>query len=223
MKEEIPFRYKMNPIKGERGFFSDLREFEDDPRFIVKEVTASWENGDTVVFPILDIKETAKVIKEGVDLIEKYLGEFFPKTDLIIGKNKEGKAVIFIVQQKVEGKALSSLSGNNEKCKRKAEQLDKLFAQSVLMFLETFDFEKKEGRYPDIQDTNILLGKCGEDKDDNIYLVDVHPVLQNHPKLFFIFLDSYISGIKKKYDIELPLFDVALEKLKELVYKLNSE
>ena len=199
--DEMPFRAIKKEVVGQ-GSCVNVQEFCERNDLIVKSVL-KYYNGSP--------EEEAKVVADYVNLArEKFPDQyslFFPKTQVVIGKNEFDKKAIYVVQEKIIGYDLAQ-GALPEESKQDFKEL-----LSFLIDLYAQTFNKGWGLSAEIfRTSNYMLGhKEAENNDqDRIYIVDMTPIFRISLGTFKLELDRLASGL-----------GLSLEYKNELLAKLD--
>lgn len=174
---EEPFYNELRHVDVEDPHsYSALTEFEEDPRFIVKEIVSDK-----------DAAHVGKEVRENFLLARQYLGDFVPRLHVVIGPrraNYERANSAYIVQEKIVGKSLAQVSSDEGFAVLRAlamlhgEGLDTMLARAVQLYLETYDKVSGTGRLLDLHLGNIMVGHLESDatREERVWLVDIFPI-----------------------------------------------
>lgn len=141
------------------------------------------------------IESARKLYKE---LEEKY-GILVP-VDFIIGKNENGKDVVFSITDKIEGKHFGEVNKSEEFLNK----TEKLYTSISKYFFDKF---KEDGLYVwDINgESQYIYGKKIGDKEDNIYLIDTDIWLSKNKDDMYLsvyWLTRHMSEVERKLGIQ---------------------
>jgi hypothetical protein len=205
-RDEIPFR---EPIKiiDRSGTYVNVGELPSNDKVVIKEfrhgeVAVSWPGRK------LEIRESAFMLQDYFKRLKQdfpqEFAQFFPKTQLVIGKNRDGEEALFIVQEKIIGETLESHSrrtgflSNNEE---QDNQIKKIIRMLVKFYLKTFDPKISAGQTLEVfNGRNCIFGRKASEPDakESIFMVDTTPLHFSRP---------YSVADNIKYAIERLGFD----------------
>lgn len=178
------------------GVFSDIKEFKDDDRWIVKEyayVTGSdmteWvkkrktDPNNAAEPPEMNVQIFTDGVKRSDELIEKFgqgLKRFIPEHQLIFGTNDKGEKRGFLVMKKVNGEDLEKMKAVPDEL---VGQLEEIIKASVEFYENSFAEPISRGYFPDLMpiqaDDNARFGNLmwGElELKQGLYLIDTYPL-----------------------------------------------
>lgn len=170
--ERLPFKENIKDTSIS-GNFSNLYEFENNPRFVVKESKFATDN----------VLDDATIEKNANSRVREMLGdEVVPKANFIIGE-KDGRKTFFVVQEKVIGHELSDETGRDHL----KEEAIKMSLQSIVLkvlddYMNSYSEEKTSGSLLDLISANIMIGHKYEEKENKVYFVDTtNPFVEVRP------------------------------------------
>lgn len=220
-----------------KGAFAKVKEFADDPRWIVKEVNnldPDYYGTQTKVQ--INFETFRDQVGKSHDLLAKsgtHLKDFIPQNFLVYGKNEEGEEKGFIVMRKIEGTELIKI---NKLTTEQLRQLDDLINASLDFYLETrkdlhlgpgFDYEI--GYLPDLVSTkigeadvpnyltNIMIGKEPGETEEKVYFTDTYPlgpIYGGAQDKYWQLLDETLKNTETKFGQD--VFTKSREKLSQI-------
>lgn len=221
---EVPFRVPLVDSGYEKGPSNNLKMFEGRDDKVVRinpDITAG------------KYQEKAKELSEAKahfqELTTKY-GIRVVDMDFIIGKNEEGKPVVYTIVDNIKGSNLEEASQFPAELKT---EMDDFFYSLGIYYADKFNTKTKY--LADLRNAQFVYGHKLNETDDHIYLVDVDPGFQES---FFgegnkdgdyemhfeqIIDDAYndMVRVEKKFDppVELTQAREVFTKLKQRIAK----
>lgn len=186
---EVPF----NSLEetGHKGKYFIAKELAQDPDLIIKEARTKWGFLEPKgVHPLNDLGRA----KEDLSIIKDNLSDFIPETNLVIGKNKKGEEVVYIVQHKIEGMEFKDADYNEGI----AKQLEIFFDKVIEIYKTHLFFSRNSNQprsiFPDIKGWNFIIGRDSKTKEQEprLYFVDTYPVEGSD---FGSFINEYLPRI----------------------------
>lgn len=159
----------------------------------------------------LEIAELVEIASRLYKELEEKYGIFVP-TDFFVGKDKEGKDVVFSVVDKISGKHL----GEVEKSKEAAAQVESLYTSVAKYFLDKY---KDGGLYLwDIcGESQYIYGRKSNGNEDKIYLIDTDIWLNNSRTGMYLvvyWLTRHMSGAERDFNTQ---FNEARNYIKQFI------
>lgn len=214
-KSQIPFDVGSlidSNISEKHKNFHKFFESKDSPDKIIRvesfdELKYKHKNR----FELIELVEIAKQLFN--ELQEKY-GINVP-VEFFIGKNKEGREIVYSVVDKIEGKHLDEVENHKEA----SEKIKKLYTSIAKYFL---DKSKEDGLYIwDIcSQSQYVYGKKLDDTENNIYLIDTDIWLNNSKTEIYLvvyWLTRHMSVQEKEMNTK---FDEARNYIKQFVEEI---
>lgn len=225
MSESKPFAKGSPPFElGEKfaeGHMATVFEHKKDPNYLVKRVAIITED------PFSPGKETKKSYslngfrfhyQRNLLDMQKHVGDFMPKTQLIYGHDEEGNPTGWIITEKV-------FKRDDESSEDKLKALDTVMSALIDMYLNKFE---KEGRdygtglklveMPDFLGSDggedLIYGYTKNNPTPQYYLPDIYPMFECGP----IRLINEIRNKIRPYGYEhFPITTGKLVRLEELI------
>jgi hypothetical protein len=175
--DETPFQPIKDEILSDEGVCSDVFEFCDRNDLVLKKII----NYDPNKSLSRKLKEIGDYLKLAQEKFPEQYAKYFPKTQIVVGKNVKGRDALYIVQEKIIGENI-----RERKLPEEAKQaLKELLSFLIDLYVQTFDGE--EGWIVEIlnRDNYIYGHKEREDKSkDTIYFIDFTPMyLRSIPEM----------------------------------------
>lgn len=161
------------------GVFSEIKQFQDDDRWIVKEYVHLI---GSLASPELQFQLFRDQVKKSDDLIEEFgpgLKKFIPEHQLIFGTNAKGEKSGFMAMKKVKGEDLEKMKTVSTEL---VTQLEEIIGESVKFYRNNFE-KLGVGYFPDLMppqnDDNVRFGNLmwGElEGKTGLYWIDTYPL-----------------------------------------------
>ncbi len=182
----------------------------------------------------MDLKSSQELYRRGEELfnaLRDSYGISVPPFEYVFGQNPSEKNkssfTIYTIRDRVAGVDL--LEANASEDASLKEKVDSSFAKLVHFYSDVYD---RGGDYlTDVPPTQFVYGKCSQDTEKEVYLVDTDPWLNSYDKQneesqfnhdFFYTLKSLFETfqrVKSSLKINLPLAD---RSFKNLIQSLQS-
>lgn len=157
------------------GEHADVFRSKQDPHKLVKqlrirETYSLWEDNDAeMVLEDYSEEKFRKHYQSALRLLQKYLNDFLPETQLVFGNTAAGRKTGYLITEEV-------IPEETENPKEKTEKLDEMLTAVIQMFLDQPTgpkfvpdiFGKEEFRY----------GHTNKNPIPKYYILDIYPVFE---------------------------------------------
>ena len=174
--------------KFSEGHMATVYEAQKDPNLLVKRVSIAVEDFKT---PVSEIKENYSLgafryhYQSNLLDMEKHVGDFMPKTQLVYGADGEGKPTGWIITERI-------FKNEDESSDEKLKALDAVMSALIDMYFNKFE---KEGRdygdglksveMPDFLGSDggedLIYGHTKSNSEPQYYLPDIYPMFELGP------------------------------------------
>lgn len=194
---EYPFKLGLEEKEDiTEGFFSKVKHFRDDPRWIVKEydqvndlAMAEWRATNATNLeeefkkPKMSFERFTYQVKKDEELLKKFgasLLRFIPEHHLVFGTNPDGEKRGFLAMKRVIGEDVEIMK---EVPQELVTQLEEVITEAVKFYEMSQQDPIHKGLFPDlmpIQDDdnerfgNLMWGEV--DRKKGLYLIDTYPL-----------------------------------------------
>jgi hypothetical protein len=187
---EIPF--KDLEAFSDGGKYSVIKFVSTHPEYLVKEGRTKWKDETSPGMHPLNDHE--RIIQD-TQAIEKNFREYFPRTQLVEGKNKEGENIIYIIQEKVTGKYLDELEYSETPTEQIGIFFDKVIDNYIKHLFYAPGEDEPRSFYPDLNARNFVLGHTAKDPSKKLYYIDSYPIGGGTPS--FVVMQAIPSLISR--------------------------
>ena len=233
MNEEIPFKSKPIPseIDLDLNHFSHFKEIDKDIILREESLYSFFMKFSKRSIDLEKEYSNSELLEDGgvsgINYANKLLAEIkkagvrVPLTGFVIGKDKNGEAVVYTVAKKIEGKRLMDVDFSKENKEEVQGKIEKAYLSLLFYYKEkNLEFqkvllenkEKNENKkvyfLGDVgQNKQMMYGRAKGDTEDCVYMVDldVLPDDRDSALLFEIdWLSKHIKILEEKLNMNFP-------------------
>ena len=195
---------------GKKGKYFEVKQSEN-PDLIVKEMKAKWGRFEQKgVHPLNDIER----LQADLDFLRNNFESYIPETSAVIGKNEDGKEVIYLIQHRIEGKGINDVQEKD----RVINELKAFFEKVIQAMIKNLYYYGNEKwprvTFPDLKGWNFIYGRDAKtrESDARLYFIDTYPVEGSDLEDFFARYFDLLKGTFK--GVYWPVIDEFREKAK---------